>query len=81
VAHSAARAVGGAPAVDSAHPFCKQLLSLPRVLERVPVSRARLYQMVAAGKFPRQVKIGTRSLWIESEVDQWVDELAAKRET
>jgi predicted DNA-binding transcriptional regulator AlpA len=37
--------------------------------------------MVAAGKFPRQVKIGTRSLWIESEVDQWVDELAAKRET
>jgi prophage regulatory protein len=69
--------VGGAHAVDAPH--SRKLLSLPDVLARVPVSRARLYQMVATGEFPRQVKVGSRSAWIESEVDSWVDSLAARR--
>jgi prophage regulatory protein len=66
-------------AVDSAHPS-RRLLDLHSVLQRVPISRGRLYQLIAAGAFPRQIKVGARSAWIEFEIDAWVDALAARRE-
>jgi prophage regulatory protein len=72
------RGLSAAAAVDSA-PSGK-LLSLPDVLQRVPISRARFYQLIARGTFPRQVKVGARSAWIEHEVDRWVDSLAARRD-
>jgi prophage regulatory protein len=67
-------------AVATAAAPSKRLLPLKEVLQRVPVSRARVYQLIAAGEFPRQVKVGTRSAWIEHEVDRWVDSLAARRD-
>jgi prophage regulatory protein len=79
VANTSPRGLSAAAAVDSAHPS-RKLLSLPDVLQRVPVSRARLYELIAAGEFPRQVKVGARSAWIEREVDRWVDSLAARRD-
>jgi prophage regulatory protein len=79
VANLAARDVGSAcmPS-DSAH-HSRKLLDLRAVLARVPVSRARLYQLVKAGEFPRQVRVGGRAFWLEREVDAWVDTLAEQR--
>ena len=34
-----------------------------------PKSRVQRWRLIRAGKFPKPIKIGTRSFWIESEVD------------
>lgn len=47
-------------------------LSLPQVLAKLPVSKAMLYKLIATQNFPRPIKIGTRSVWVESAVDTWV---------
>lgn len=49
-----------------------RFLRLPAVLWRTGLSRATLYRKIAAGTFPRQVKIGERCCgWRESEVTAW----------
>ena len=37
----------------------------------VPVSKATLYRMIAAGKFPVPNKLGRRSVWSEQDIDCW----------
>jgi predicted DNA-binding transcriptional regulator AlpA len=66
-------------AVDTAHPS-KRLLPLAEVLRRIPLSRSYWYECIASGEAPAPVKIGKRSLWLESEIGQWVDGLAARRD-
>jgi predicted DNA-binding transcriptional regulator AlpA len=52
----------------------KRLLRIEHVLERVPVSRSQLYNMIAARKFPKQVHAGggQAAFWVESEIDEWI---------
>ncbi len=50
-----------------------KLLKIRDVLERIPVSRAHIYNLIAEGKFPRQIKLGgTGAFWVESEVEAWI---------
>lgn len=50
-----------------------QVLRLPQVCRMTGLSRSSIYQMEAEKRFPRRVKIGTRSVgWIESEVQTWL---------
>jgi prophage regulatory protein len=51
----------------------------PRVLRRREVerrvghSRSTLYGWIAAGEFPRPVRIGARTVaWVESEISDWL---------
>lgn len=54
-------------ASDAVH---EVLLRLPMVLQIIPVSRATWYAGIAAGRYPRPVKIGLRSVaWRKSEID------------
>ena len=48
-------------------------LSIRDLCARLRVSRAYVYKLIAAGKFPRPVKFGERSLWLSDEVDQWIE--------
>jgi prophage regulatory protein len=57
------------------------------VLRRADVERATglrtssLYERIAAGTFPRPIKINARSVgWLASEVDAWVHERIAERD-
>jgi predicted DNA-binding transcriptional regulator AlpA len=51
----------------------RKLLKIREVLERIPVSRAHIYNLIAEGKFPRQVKLGgTGAFWVEAEVEAWI---------
>ncbi|MDH2240193.1 AlpA family transcriptional regulator [Pigmentiphaga sp. GD03639] len=50
----------------------ESLLRLERVMDRVGLGRTSIYDEVKAGTFPRPVKRGKRSLWVESEVDAWI---------
>ena len=53
----------------------------PSVLDRTGLSNSTLYDEINAGRFPRPVKIGARSVgWVKSEVDEWIAQRIAKRD-
>jgi prophage regulatory protein len=59
------------------------LIRLNEVKLRTGMSRSGIYQQIADGKFPKQVKLGAgaRSAgWVCSEVDEWVNEQIASRD-
>ncbi|HFS4633584.1 TPA: helix-turn-helix transcriptional regulator [Escherichia coli] len=51
------------------------LLRLSDVMRRTGYSRAWIYRLINLGRFPKPVKIGSRSVaFIESEVDEWINQ-------
>ena len=58
------------------------ILRLPEVKKTTGLSRSGIYQLIALGAFPKQIKLGVRSSgWIESEVLEWIDEKIADRDS
>ncbi len=52
-----------------------RILRLPEVLERIGISRTRLYVWIGAGEFPAPLKLtvsGTAVGWRASDIDQWI---------
>ncbi|AKH38174.1 MULTISPECIES: helix-turn-helix transcriptional regulator [Nitrosomonas] len=49
----------------------------PAVLEQTSFSHANLYLRIRKGKFPHPVKIGSSSVWIDSEVNTVCRAMAA----
>ena len=50
-----------------------RILSLPEVRRRTLYSRAHLYRLEAAGRFPKRVKLGERRVgWVEAEIGDWI---------
>lgn len=58
-----------------------KILRLPEVLNRVGVKRATLYDWISDGNFPKQVRLGARSVgWDEKSVETWLkDRISASR--
>lgn len=50
----------------------ESLLKLPAVRERTGLSTSGVYAAMAEDRFPRPLKRGRTSLWIESEVAAWI---------
>jgi prophage regulatory protein len=51
-----------------------KLLRLPAVRELTQKSTSRIYADMAAGKFPRPVRIGERAVaWRASDLITWID--------
>ncbi|PHM50985.1 helix-turn-helix transcriptional regulator [Xenorhabdus sp. KK7.4] len=49
------------------------LIRLPEVQRRTGYSKAWIYKLISDGEFPKQVKIGPRSVaFIEAEIDDWI---------
>jgi predicted DNA-binding transcriptional regulator AlpA len=46
----------------------------------VPTSREQRWRLVKAGRFPKPIKIGKRSVWVEAEIDKWIAERIAERD-
>lgn len=40
-----------------------------------PFSRQQRWRLIQNGKFPKPLKIGTRNLWLEHEIDSWQADL------
>ncbi len=62
-------------------------MSLPALLRRPEVerltglSRARIYEKMATGDFPKPVKTGPRAVaWVESEIADWQNQRIADRD-
>ncbi len=52
---------------------CK-MIRMKGVIEATGLSRSAIYQKVAAGQFPKQVKLGERSVgWLVDEVVGWLN--------
>jgi prophage regulatory protein len=53
----------------------QQFLRLPQLQDRVPLSRASIYQKMKDGDFPAAIPIGPHAVaWLASDVDEWIDE-------
>ena len=49
------------------------ILKLKQVEGRTGLSRSSIYLRIQEGTFPRQVKLGARSVgWLENEIDAWL---------
>lgn len=62
--------------VVSPHP--SRLLRLPEVLRRVPIGKSSWWSGVRSGKYPRPVKLSSRTTcWRESDIDALIASLGS----
>lgn len=58
------------------------ILRFPTVKERTALSRSSIYKFIAAGRFPKPVRLGPRAVgWLEREIDEWIIAVAESRES
>lgn len=57
-----------------------RFLTFAQVSAKTACGRTRIYAGIAAGTFPKPVRVGCRSLWVESEVEAWMQERVAERD-
>ncbi len=58
-------------AVEQSKPM--RLIGLKEVTARTTLSKTSIYELMKENRFPRQVKLGSRSVaWVESEVEDFV---------
>ena len=51
------------------------LLDLRQVIDRTGKKRATIYRDMLAGTFPKARKDGTRTVWLESDLEAWEQSL------
>lgn len=57
-----------------------RLLRLPEVMNRVGLRRSSIYQRMSEGLFPRCRTLGPKcSVWVESEINEWIEAVAERR--
>ena len=50
-----------------------RLIRLPEVKKMTGLSKSAIYQRIADGRFPTQVRLGVRAVaWSEAAVEQWI---------
>jgi prophage regulatory protein len=55
-----------------------RLLRLAEVRARVPLSKTAIYDLMAAGEFPKPVKLGVRTravAWVADDIEKYIDGL------
>jgi len=60
---------------------CRRFLRRKQVEEITGLSRSSIYDMMGKQAFPKQVKLGGRSVaWVEAEVRAWLDAKISERD-
>ena len=52
----------------------QRLIRLPEVKALVGLGTTSIYDKIKKGEFPKQVKLGRLSGWIEAEVECWISQ-------
>ena len=52
-------------------------LRLPKVIQKTGLARPTIYLRIKQNSFPRQIKNGRASLWLEADIDAWIDQQVA----
>lgn len=55
------------------------LLSYPQVLSLIPLSKRDVQRRVASGRFPQPRKLGRRSLFVESEIRNFIESIKTNK--
>jgi len=51
----------------------RRFIRLPEVKQRTGLSRSLIYELLAEGRFPKQVPLGSRAVgWVSDEIDAWM---------
>lgn len=59
-----------------------RLIRMKEVISKTGLTRSRIYQYIGEDKFPASVSLGGRSVaWVESEVDQWIENVISQRDS
>ena len=59
----------------------KKFIRLHVVIQLTGYRRSAIYEKMAAGTFPKPVKLGPRAIaWLSSEVESWMEERIAERD-
>jgi len=56
----------------------ERFLRLPEVMETVGLRRTAIYDKITRGEFPAPVKLGNVSVWLASEVAEWIADRVAE---
>lgn len=57
-----------------------KFLTFKQVSDRVNLTRSPLYRRIREGSFPKPVKLGAMSRWVESEIDAWMSSRISARD-
>lgn len=58
----------------------ERFLRLTDVIQRTGLSRSTIYLNISKGLFPKNISLGSRSVgWLESEINEWIKERVAQR--
>lgn len=58
------------------------MIRKPELLSMVPLSDPTIWRMERAGKFPRRLQLGGNSVgWFEAEIEAWLAQKAAARDS
>ena len=58
----------------------QRLIRLPEVRAMVGLGTTSIYDKIKKGNFPKQVKLGRLSGWVEAEVQEWINrQIGARR--
>ncbi|EOB3567827.1 AlpA family transcriptional regulator [Vibrio vulnificus] len=57
-----------------------RFLKLKEVMEKTALSRSAIYRKMNEDQFPQSISLGDRAVaWVESEVDEWMEEVLVAR--
>jgi prophage regulatory protein len=56
-----------------------RLIRIKEVMHIVGLGRTKIYALIKTGDFPAPRHIGKASLWVDSEVQEWVRSIAHRR--
>lgn len=57
------------------------IIRLPELTRRIGLSKSAIYARIQLGTFPQPLPLGGKATgWLESEIQQWIDTLKAKRD-
>jgi prophage regulatory protein len=56
-------------------------ITLSEVTAKIGGGKTFVYSAMKAGAFPKPIRVGRRSSWIEAEINQWLEERVAARDS
>ena len=66
--------------MDTTQTQSPTLLTIKGVAQTMEAGRSFIYQEVAAGRFPKPVKLGRSTRWIAAEIHAWIAAKAQARD-
>ncbi|MGE4531933.1 MAG: helix-turn-helix transcriptional regulator [Acidithiobacillus sp.] len=58
----------------------QRILRLPQVMELVGLRKTAVYQRIKENSFPAPIKLGSASGWMQHEIEDWINQQAARRQ-